>query len=226
MTTKLKAIEQACRLNDKIFSKLIPKLKAHEFKTEKQVAHFINKEIKNAGAKKAFPTIVASGSNAVNWHHKPNAKKLRKGFCIIDFGSKVSGFCSDMSRTIFFGKASKTEQRLYRLVKNTQEKCIRKVRAGVNAPDLYKLAKKSLGAYDDYFGHGLGHGLGRKVHSKPGIGKKDVKLKAGSIIAIEPGIYIPHLLGIRIEDDILVKKNSFRVISKSTKKLFEIPGKV
>lgn len=219
---KLKAIEKGCKLNDKIFSKLILKFKKNEFKTEKQVSDFIGSEIRKAGAKKAFHTIVASGTNAVQWHHKPTDKKLRKGFCVIDFGSKFNGYCSDMTRTVFIGKAGKTEKRLYSLVRRTQEKCIRKVRAGVNANDLYLLAKKSLGAYSDYFGHGLGHGLGKKIHDKPKIGRKNVLLRDGNIVTIEPGIYIPRVLGIRIEDDVLVKKNGFRILSKSSRKLFEI----
>ncbi|MCR4335978.1 MAG: M24 family metallopeptidase [archaeon] len=226
MTTKLEAIERGCKLNDQIFLLVVAKFKAKEFKTEKDVANFIDKEIKKAGAKNAFPTIVASGSNAVDWHHKPTPKKLRKDFCVIDFGSKFNQYCSDMTRTVFLGKASKTEKRIYNIVKRTQEKCIKKIKEGTSTTVLYLLAKKSLGAYADYFGHGLGHGLSKKIHDKPGIGKKESKLKAGQIITIEPGIYIPRLLGIRIEDDVLVKKNGYKVLSKSTKKLIEIPEKV
>ncbi|MFH1391685.1 MAG: M24 family metallopeptidase [Candidatus Diapherotrites archaeon] len=226
MTTKLEAIKRGCKLNDQIFSKVVAKLKSKEFKTEKDVSRFINKEIKKAGAKKAFNTIVASGSNAVNWHHKPTTKNLRKDFCVIDFGSKFSGYCSDITRTVFLGEASKNELRIYNIVKRTQEKCIKKIKEGTNTNELYLFAKKSFGAYADYFGHGLGHGLSKKIHDKPRIGKKESKLKAGQIITIEPGIYIPRLLGIRVEDDILVKKNGYLVLSKSPKRLIEINPKI
>ncbi|MCK4883386.1 MAG: M24 family metallopeptidase [Candidatus Diapherotrites archaeon] len=220
--TKLKAIEKACKLSDNIFSLAVKKIRAKELLTEKQVSNFIDSQIRKAGAKKSFPTIVASGKNAVSWHHKPKKVKLHRGFCVIDFGSKVSGYCSDMTRTIFIGKASKSEKRLYKLVLKTQKKCISKVKAGAKGNELYNLAKKSLGAYAHFFTHGLGHGLGRKIHSKPGLGKKKVSLKAGDIITIEPGIYIPNSMGIRIEDDLLVTKRGYRVISRSSKKLFEI----
>lgn len=217
--SKLTSIEKGCKLNDKIFTEAVKRLKASEFKTEKDVSRFIDLEIKKAGAKNAFPTIIASGSNAVEWHHKPNGKKLRKGFCVMDFGSRFNGYCSDMTRTVFLGTPSKTDERLYRLVKSTQEKCIRKVKAGVNGRKIYGLAKKSLGAYADYFGHGLGHGLTKLIHTNPRLNKKDFILRRGDIVTIEPGIYIPKTLGIRIEDDLLVKQNGYRVLSKSPKKL-------
>jgi len=221
MTTKLASIEKSCELMDNIFSELIEKLKRKELKTEKQVANFIDRRIWKAGAKKSFPTIVASGTHAVNWHHKPKDKKIRKGFCVIDFGAKVNGYCGDMTRTIFFGKASQTEKRIYKIVKRTNEKCIAKIKAGVNTQKIYEYSRKCLGAYKIYFGHALGHGLGKKIHSKPGLGKRDGILKKGDIITIEPGVYIPRVLGIRIEDDVLVKTRGYTVLSKSPKKLIE-----
>ena len=171
MNAKLKNIEKGCKLNDKIFRMVIYLFKKGAFKTEQDVATFIGVEIRGGGAKKAFPTIVASGSNAVAWHHKPTDKKLKKGFCVIDFGAKFKGYCSDMTRTVYLGKASKTDKRLYNLVRKTQEACIRKVKAKQNGKELYELAKKKLGAYADYFGHGLGHGLSKKIHAKPRINR-------------------------------------------------------
>ena len=222
MHQKIFNIEKGCRFNDQIFKKLVEKFRNKEFSTEIDVAKFIDSEIKKVEAKNAFPTIVASGSNAVEWHHVPNDKKLRKGFCVIDFGSRFSSYCSDMTRTVYFGKASATDKRIYGIVKSTQEKCIRKVKAGANANELYLLAKKSLGAYADYFGHGLGHGLSKLIHANPRIGRKIAFLKEGDIVTIEPGVYIPRVLGIRIEDDVLVRKNGYRVLSKSPKKFIEI----
>jgi Xaa-Pro aminopeptidase len=104
---KTKNISKACKINDKIFAKLLKKLKKNEFKTEKDIAKFIDKEIKKARAKNAFQTIVATAENAVDWHHKPNKTKLKKGFCVIDFGARVNKYCGDMTRTIYFGEPSK-----------------------------------------------------------------------------------------------------------------------
>ncbi len=219
---KLKSIEKACKICDAVFSETVSKLKKKEITTEKQVANFIDSCIKDAGAKNSFPTIVASGKNAVSWHHEPKKVRLHKGFCVIDFGAKINGYCSDMTRTIYIGKATKTEKKIYKKLLKTQEKCISKIKAKVNGNDLYLLAKKELGIYAEYFTHGLGHGLGKEIHSKPNIGKKKSKLKEGDIITIEPGIYIPNVMGLRIEDDVLVTKSGFRIISKSSKKLIEI----
>ena len=216
---KLTSIKKACELADSIFEKLIKKLKKKEFTTEKQIANFIDHEIRKNKAKKSFPTIVASGTNAVNWHHKPTTKKLRKGFCVIDFGAKVNEYCGDMTRTIYFGKASTTEKRIYSIVKKTNEKAIKKIKAKINAKELYLFAKKSLGAYALYFGHGLGHGLGKKVHSNPRISKKDAILKKGDIITIEPGVYIPDLGGVRIEDDVVIREEGCEVITSADKDL-------
>ncbi|PIN85277.1 MAG: hypothetical protein COV47_03000 [Candidatus Diapherotrites archaeon CG11_big_fil_rev_8_21_14_0_20_37_9] len=222
MSKKLECIKKGCALNDKIFLEAVKKIKQKELRTEKQVANFVDSEFSKAGAKNAFPTIVASGKHAVEWHWEPKNSKLLNGFCVIDFGSRFSGYCSDMTRTIHIGKASKTDKRLYSLVKKTQEKCIKQINAGKEGNDIYLLAKKSLGAYADYFGHGLGHGLTTLIHANPRISKNKAKLMDGDIVTIEPGIYIPNVLGIRIEDDILVKKSGFAVLSNSTKKLIEI----
>jgi len=110
-TRKLAAIEKGCRLDERIFEQLLKNFSMGEFKTEKDVARFIDSEIRKSGAKKSFRTIVASGANAVDWHHNPLGKKLRKGFCVIDFGARFDSYCSDVTRTIYLGKASKTEKR-------------------------------------------------------------------------------------------------------------------
>ncbi|MCR4368302.1 MAG: M24 family metallopeptidase [archaeon] len=222
MNKKLSAIQKGCNLNDRIFSEAVKKFRSRSFKTELDVSQFIDFEFKKAGAKNAFPTIVASGKNAVEWHHEPTNRKLLAGFCVMDFGAKFHGYCSDMTRTIYLGEPSRTERRIYSIVKKTQDACIRKVKAGEGTKELYEFSRKKLGAYKEFFGHGLGHGLSKLIHAKPRISRKKGKLKEGDVITIEPGVYIPKVLGIRIEDDVLVTKSGHRVLSKSTKKLVTI----
>jgi len=221
---KLMSILRGCRLNDKIFSSLLEKLGHGEFSTEQDVARYIKKEIFRAGGGLAFPPIVAIGSNAVDWHHKPtNSKLANGGFCVIDFGSRFKRYCSDMTRTIYFGKASAEEKKVYTKVRRANEVCITLVRAGADGHEIYLVAKKILGTHAKYFGHGLGHGLKKIIHAKPKLNKKPLQLlREGDIVTIEPGIYIPKKLGIRIEDDVLALKKGYRLLSRSTKKLIEI----
>ncbi len=221
---KLKFIQKGCSLNDKIFSVLVKKLHAHEFATERDVALFIKKEIFRAEAGLAFPPIVAIGKNAVDWHHKPaNSRLANGGFCVIDFGSRFNRYCSDMTRTIYFGKASATQKKLYAKVCRANEVCITKVRAGIDGHEIYLIACRILARHAKYFGHGLGHGLKKIIHAKPRLSKKPGQfLREGDIVTIEPGIYMPKKLGIRIEDNVLVKKNGYRLLSHSTKKLIEV----
>ncbi len=219
---KLASITRGCRINDRIFSAVVRKAKRGEFVTEKEIAKFIDSEIRKAGAGNAFPTIVAIGPNAVGWHHRPTSTKLSRGFCVIDFGARVNRYCSDMTRTVFFGKATAKEKKIYGIARRANEECIKKIRAGADGSKIYFFARKLLGGYAKYFGHGLGHGLKKIIHAKPRLKKKKAVLHEGDIITIEPGVYIPKKLGIRIEDDVLVTRKGFRVISRSAKKLVEI----
>ncbi len=215
---------KGCAINDQIFSSLVKKLERGEFKIERDVSRFIKKRIFSAGAGLAFPPIVAVGKNAVDWHHRPTDSKLANGgFCVIDFGARVQRYCSDMTRTIYFGKASRRQKALHAKVLKANEQCIRKVKAGADANKIYLLARKILGGHAKYFGHALGHGLGKIIHAKPRINKKKgPALKEGDVVTIEPGVYIPKKLGIRIEDDVLVAKKGYKLLSRSSKKLIEI----
>lgn len=221
--SKLRSIARACAINDNGFAKVLAGFRKGKFKTEKDVARFIDLEIAKAGARNAFHTIVAVGENAVDWHHKPGNTALKRGFCVIDFGARVDRYCGDMTRTIFIGKASAEEKRLYSKVLRANEECIKMVKAGVDGHEIYLHAHKVLGRHAKYFGHGLGHGLSKIIHAKPRLSKKPGQfLRAGDIVTIEPGVYIPGKLGIRIEDDVLVKDRRHAVLSRSTKKLIEI----
>ncbi len=224
MSEKARAITKACRKADYIFTKFLKKAKKGSFKTEIEIEKFISSKIREFGLKKSFPTIVAFGKNAVEWHHKPKNTRLKKGFCVIDFGVRVKGYCSDLTRTVYFGKAAEKEKKVYEKVLKANKECIKLIKPNTDGNAIYLHAKKTLGKFAKYFGHGLGHGLTKKIHSKPFLSKrKGETLKQGDIITIEPGIYMPKKFGIRIEDDILVLKNGHKVLTKSEKKLIELP---
>jgi len=224
-------IETACRATDEIFHALIRRFR--NFSTESDAASFIIAWIKRMGLEPSFPPIIASGKNAADPHHMPDAKPLQDGFCIIDFGVRYDNYCSDMSRTIYIGTPSKAQIELYDKIKGIQQEAIRFVRPGVKARDVDAFVRKRLGFDSRLFVHGLGHQLGIDIHenTKHAISPKgDFILKHGMAITIEPGIYSKRCsrygnpFGIRIEDTVIVEDNKkgFEVLTKSDKKLISI----
>lgn len=210
--------KKACAIADEIIGMCIRDVR--QFRTELDIARFLLSEARKRRCRAAFPPIVASGKNAFEIHHKPGRSRIGKGFLVIDFGVRVNGDCSDMTRTVYVGKPSKKEAEAYNAVLRAQEKGIRIAKAGAECFDVDYAVRKSLGVLRQYFAHSLGHGVGKKVHQKPGLGPKSVEvLKAGDIVTIEPGIYIRGRLGIRIEDTIVVGKKCGIPLTKTSKKL-------
>lgn len=209
-------IRRACRLGDSIFKKIITSFK---FKTETDIVKFMKIEALKSGAELSFEPVVANASNAVVAHHEPNSR-LKKGFLILDFGIKYKGYLSDMTRTIYIGKPSKKEVEAYEKVRGIQEKCIEKAGVGMGAEKLYDYSLKLFGKDKKYFVHGLGHGIGVRIHEKPSLAAKSRdRLAKGSVFTIEPGYYNPRTrIGIRIEDDVYLG-NKKEVLTKSTKSL-------
>lgn len=216
---KLPYLKKACSYTDRIFTKIISNF---SFKTEKQLANFILKQIKSLGLKPSFPPIVSSYKNYHDIHHQPKNDKLKR-FVIIDFGLKYKGYCSDMTRTVFVGKPSQRDKKLYSLVLKTQQKTIQKIKLGQKYQDLDAYSRKIMGSNSKFFRHALGHGVGRKIHQKPKVSRnsKD-KIKLNDTITIEPGIYKKNRFGIRIEDTLYLGRKP-QILTKSSKKLFIFP---
>lgn len=215
---EIEKIKKACRITDTIFTGIIKNWK--KFKTESDIAAYIEFEAKKRGCDMAFKPIVASGGNSPIPHYEPSNIKLKKGFCVMDFGAKYQNYCSDMTRTIYIGKPSKKEIEIYNFMKDVQESLIKEVKVGKKCKALYDSANKRLGKFSKNFSHGLGHGFGVEIHESPNLSEKSKdRVKSGMIFTIEPGIYFPKKFGIRIEDDILATKNKAEVLTKSAKKL-------
>ena len=238
MVDKKRFVAKACQISDYIFSDLVKSV--YSFRIEKDIDSFIRSEAKRRKVKLAFPPIVASGKNAANPHHKPNNSRLQ-GFVVVDFGVKFDGFCSDMTRMLFFGKPSKKELDVYELLLKVQEKAIDELSVGKKYFVIDKNVRTRLGKYKKFFIHSLGHGVGKKVHEKPVIASvfrkrknvtvkilkrieeiKNTKIKAGDIVTIEPGIYIKNKFGLRIEDTVVIKKNKVEVLTNSPKYLIRV----
>ncbi|MBI2651760.1 aminopeptidase P family protein [Candidatus Woesearchaeota archaeon] len=213
-------LKKSCSHASKILENAIKNIK--EFNTESEVAAFLEHESKKLGLNMAFKPIVASGNNASMPHYMPKNIKLKKGFCVIDFGVKYKGYCSDISRTIYLGNATKKEKRIYDFMLNTQKQIIENLKIGDCCGAIYDKCIKNLGDCSKYFIHGLGHGIGIEIHESPNItlNSKD-SIEENMAFTIEPGIYTPKKFGIRIEDTIFMEKKPL-ILTKVTKDLLRI----
>ncbi|MFC1698145.1 M24 family metallopeptidase [Nanoarchaeota archaeon] len=213
---EIKLIKKACNITDKIMQNCIKNFK--KFKTEKDVVNFLEKQTKKNKCKFAFPPHVASGSNGYHPHHLPNKNKIKKGLCIIDFGVKYKGYCSDMTRTIWIGHPKGQEMNDYRHVLDTQFKTIKRLKIGMKLSEIEKIARFELDERAKLFIHSIGHGIGLEIHENPRINHLNKnKLKENMIFTIEPGIYLKNKYGIRIEDDILMTKKGPKFLTKTDK---------
>jgi Xaa-Pro aminopeptidase len=189
--------------------------------TEGELAGRIEFEMRKLGAKPSFDTIVAFGANASQAHYQPGSRKLKDNDTIlIDFGARCRGYCCDMTRCFAVGKTPALYQKAYDAVLEAHKVAVAKVRAGASAKEIDAAARKVIAdAGMPPYGHGLGHGLGLEVHEGPAISvKSGAVLKAGQVITIEPGVYIPGKLGIRIENDYLVTEKGCRLLSPGPKR--------
>ena len=195
--------------------------------TELEVAAEIEYRMRRYGGEgPSFETIVATGPRAALPHARATARRLRPNeFILLDMGVILSGYCSDMTRTVFIGKAPAKAARVYRAVKEAVEEAEQVVAAGqpAEAPDL--AARKVLRryGYEKYFTHSLGHGLGREVHELPRVGRlQSTPLLEGATITIEPGVYLKGYGGVRIEDVVVVRKGRAEVLTPTSKELIEL----
>lgn len=215
-------LKKACEASDEILESCMDQW--HQFKTEKDVYDFLIAETQKRGLVVSFTPIVASGSGASQPHYQSQNIPLKKGFCVIDFGVKYQGYCSDTTRTIYVGEPTRQERELYELVLQAQEKGVMQARIGTKGiktfGDLHNQCEKDLGAYAKYFVHSLGHGVGVQIHESPPVSKRStIPLQNGIAFTIEPGVYLSGKVGIRIEDTLIMKNGKAELLTKISKKL-------
>lgn len=195
---------------------------------EVEISREIDRLVLEAGFdRRAFETIVASGPNSALPHAHPTARELSDGdLVILDFGGVLDGYCVDISRTVVVGIADAECRRLYSAVQEAQRAAIDKVIPGVSAEQVDAAARDVLDSYGlgEAFGHSTGHGLGLDVHELPRVGRKQasaepVMLESGMVFTIEPGVYVPGLGGVRIEDDVLVTASGVELLTHSAGEL-------
>lgn len=192
--------------------------------TELEMAARLEYEMKRRGASgPSFPTICAEGPNAALPHAHPGRRKVKRGSAILfDWGARVDGYCSDLTRMVFVGSIPAKIAEVYGVVLAAQKKAIAAVRPGARMCDVDAIARDWIAdaGYGEAFNHGLGHGLGLDVHEPPSLSwRSKKKLEAGMVVTVEPGIYLPGIGGVRIEDDVLVTPTGRRVLSRLSTKL-------
>ncbi|MBK8913438.1 MAG: aminopeptidase P family protein [Phycisphaerales bacterium] len=185
---------------------------------EREIAAYLDFVMRDLGADgAAFEPIVAVGANAALPHHRPGDQRVESGqVLLMDFGARVRGYVSDLTRIVWIGNPPDVLERAYRCVRAAREKAVEAVRPGASAGALDRLARDVIrrAGFEKQFNHSLGHGIGLAVHEAPSLRKTSTeKLGPGMIVTIEPGVYLPGIGGIRLEDDVLVTERGHEVLS-------------
>jgi Xaa-Pro aminopeptidase len=194
---------------------------------ELEVAAEIEFQMRRLGASgPAFESIVAFGERAALPHARPTARRLRKNeLVVLDLGAILGHYCSDITRTVYVGTAPKRVKEWYNAVLEAQSAAIAAIRSGVTAGEVDDAARSTLAKYklDRFFVHSTGHGLGLEVHEDPRIARgQKVRLQPGTVITIEPGVYVPGVGGIRIEDDVAVHEDRSEILTRAKRDFIEL----
>jgi Xaa-Pro aminopeptidase len=215
----------AARLAGEVLSAALKLLKPGV--REIEIAAEIEYDMRSRGASgPAFETIVAFGARSAHPHARPTEKRLRKNeLVVLDLGVILGHYCSDITRTVFVGHAPARIRRWYCAVQGAQAAAIAAAQAGTSCGDVDAAARGVLARYrlDQYFVHSTGHGLGLEVHEDPRVAREQKHiLVPGNVITIEPGVYVPGVGGIRIEDDVVVLAKRTELLTRVPRDLFEI----
>ncbi len=222
---ELAQMRKAASLADEVVRHAIGLLKPGV--RELEVAAEIEFQMRRRGASgPAFESIVAFGERAALPHARPTAKRLGKNeLVVLDLGAILGHYCSDITRTVFVGTAPKRVKEWYKAVLEAQSAAIAAVRSGVTAGEVDEAARSTLVKYklDQFFVHSTGHGLGLEVHEDPRVARgQKARLEPGMVITIEPGVYVPGVGGIRIEDDVAVHEDRSEILTRSPRDFIEL----
>ncbi len=219
---EMKKLEKAVRIAEDAFQATLKTIRIGQ--TELELAGRLEYEMKRRGSTSpSFDTIVAVNGNAALPHAVPGRSKVKRGCLILfDWGATYDFYRSDLTRTVFIGSIPPQMRDVYEIVLAAQEKAIAAIKPGMRMCDVDAVAREYIAAagYGEEFNHGLGHGLGLDVHEAPSLSyRSDEKLRAGMVVTVEPGVYLPGIGGVRIEDDVLVTSKGPRVLSHLRKTL-------
>lgn len=220
--SEIDAIRRASAISDELYAALARE--TFSGRTEKELAWWIERTFRELGADGlAFSPIVASGSNGASPHAHPGDTVIGEGVLVtIDMGCTVDGYCSDCTRTFAVGEVSEQLGEIYRLVAQAQLDGLAAVRAGETGADVDAASRTAIAAAGmaEYYGHGLGHGLGMEVHEAPVLRPESTDvLAARNLVTVEPGLYLPGVGGCRIEDLVVVTETGCEILTSYTKDL-------
>jgi len=218
---ELAIIDEASKLADDVWRWSVEQRLAG--RTEREVARAAEARIRELGGDPSFPAIVAAGPNGALPHAEPGEREIGRGELVVfDMGAQLDGYCSDGTRTFATGDPGEEAIGVYEVVREAQQASLDAIEAGVKGEDVDKVAREVIDAagHGDRFGHGLGHGVGLEVHEAPRLSlRSDDVLAPGEVVTVEPGIYLPGKLGVRIEDLVVVSEDGLRNLSSLPKEL-------
>ena len=220
--TELNSLRKAAELAD--FAIGIGAQAIKKGKTEQALVAEIEYELKKRGCEgMSFATTVLTGDKSAAPHGHPNDRQIREGdFVLFDLGVIVDGYCSDITRTFVYKHASEEQQKIYNTVLAAEQAAIAAAHPGVEIGNIDRAARNiiSEAGYGEYFTHRIGHGLGLGIHEAPSLSSNNTdRLQSGMVFTIEPGIYVPDLGGVRIEDDIYLSENGAECLTQYPKEL-------
>ncbi|MBW2592356.1 MAG: aminopeptidase P family protein [Deltaproteobacteria bacterium] len=213
---EIEATRKALYLAETVFEHFLKVLSCKM--TEKQAAWAMEKGMREAGAEKlSFPAIAASGPNSALPHAIPGDRMINANEPLLfDWGARLGAYCSDTSRTVILGRSDGRYKKIYRTVREAQQKAISALRPGIHANEVDKIARRHIdqSEFKGTFGHGLGHGTGLVVHEEPRLSPLcDTILQPGMIVTVEPGIYIADWGGVRIENQVVIREDGCEVLN-------------
>lgn len=219
---EVRAIRKALSIQQRAFTQTLEQIRPGM--TEFEIAAFLEYRMRVLGADgTSFPSIVAVDANASLPHAIPGPAKVRKGsLVLIDWGAKWQGYCSDLTRVIAVGRMAPKLREVYQVVLDAQLAAIDAIAPGRRLKDVDEVARAIIrkAGYGEHFGHGLGHGIGLDIHEQPVLSyRAEGVLEVGQVVTVEPGIYLPGVGGVRIEDDVLVTAGGRAVLSDLPKTL-------
>jgi len=220
---EIESIAAAARLVDELLGWLFAS--GLGGRSERELAISLEHEMRLRGASApSFASIVAGGAHAALPHAQPGEMKIERGTLVtFDLGALVGGYCSDCTRTVAVGEPSAQAREVYAIVLDAQLAGLEAIAPGISGRDADARARAVIeeAGYGDYFGHGLGHGVGLEIHEAPRLARTsgDHELLVGNVVTVEPGIYLPGELGVRIEDLAVVRADGAQVLSSFTKEL-------
>ncbi|EEL49316.1 Xaa-Pro dipeptidase [Bacillus mycoides] len=220
--SEIKILKEAAQIADAAFEHILSFIRpgVSEIEVSNELEFFMRKQ---GATSSSFDIIVASGLRSALPHGVASEKVIEKGdFVTLDFGAYYKGYCSDITRTIAVGEPSDKLKEIYNVVLEAQLRGVNGIKAGLTGREADALTRDYITekGYGEYFGHSTGHGVGLEIHEAPGLAfRSETVLEPGMAVTVEPGIYIPGVGGVRIEDDIIVTSEGNEVITKSPKEL-------